>query len=290
MKSKNYFINENNYIKTLYGLKIPKIIYGTAWKKDKTKELVILAVFKGFRGIDTACQPKHYQEDQVGEALYILINEHKIERENLFIQTKFTSLNGQDLNRVPYDINSNLSDQVKQSIEKSLKNLQTTYIDSLLMHSPMKKLEENLEIWKIFEEYVKLGKIKQIGISNIYSIELLKYMWNNTEIKPSVIQNRFYSDSEYDKEIRKFCCENGIVYQSFWTLTANPNILNNQKTQEIAKSYNKTKEQIFFKYIMSLGIVPLTGTTNEYHMKEDLEILDMDELNNEELEHFNKFI
>ena len=46
---------------TLSGLPVP-IIYGTAWKKERTAELVVAAVLAGFRGIDTACQPKHYQE------------------------------------------------------------------------------------------------------------------------------------------------------------------------------------------------------------------------------------
>lgn len=40
---------------------IPRIIYGTAWKKDATTDLVVKAVLGGFRAIDTACQPKHYR-------------------------------------------------------------------------------------------------------------------------------------------------------------------------------------------------------------------------------------
>ena len=49
------------------GVKIPKLIYGTAWKEDKTADLVELALAKGFRGIDTACQPRHYKEPLVGK-------------------------------------------------------------------------------------------------------------------------------------------------------------------------------------------------------------------------------
>jgi diketogulonate reductase-like aldo/keto reductase len=44
----------------------PPIFYGTAWKKDKTADLVDLAIRSGFRAIDTACQPKHYNEAGVG--------------------------------------------------------------------------------------------------------------------------------------------------------------------------------------------------------------------------------
>ncbi|KAG8749428.1 hypothetical protein FRC12_013426 [Ceratobasidium sp. 428] len=68
---------------------IPTIIYGTAWKKVQTKSLVVQAVLQGFRGIDTACQPKHYREDLVGEALAELYEQHGLSREDLFIQTKY---------------------------------------------------------------------------------------------------------------------------------------------------------------------------------------------------------
>lgn len=50
-------------------LKAYPFFVGTAWKKEKTTELVTKAVLTGFRGIDTACQPKHYSEALVGKAL-----------------------------------------------------------------------------------------------------------------------------------------------------------------------------------------------------------------------------
>ena len=70
------------------------IIYGTAWKKDRTKELVVNAIKKGFRVIDTACQPKHYNEKLVGEAVQEVIGEGLVQRKELFLQTKFTSVRG----------------------------------------------------------------------------------------------------------------------------------------------------------------------------------------------------
>ena len=70
------------------------IIYGTAWKKDKTKELVLGAIKEGFRVIDTACQPKHYNEELVGEAVQEVIRKGSLQRKHLFIQTKFTSVRG----------------------------------------------------------------------------------------------------------------------------------------------------------------------------------------------------
>jgi len=106
------------YTTTSAGVEMPKIIYGTAWKKERTTELVIQAVQAGFRGIDTACQPKHYAEERVGEALMPLKKEG-VKREDLYIQTKFTPLAGQDPNNIPYDKNASLETQVADSFTRS---------------------------------------------------------------------------------------------------------------------------------------------------------------------------
>src|SRR5206468_9327018 len=89
----------------------PAFIYGTAWKKDATAGLVKTAVNTGFKAIDTANQPKHYQEPLVGDAVKSLAAEG-VSRESLWMQTKFTPINGQD-HRVPYDPHAPLQSQVR---------------------------------------------------------------------------------------------------------------------------------------------------------------------------------
>lgn len=80
----------------------PRIIYGTAWKEDRTADLVYDAVLSGFRHIDTACQPRHYQEEKVGEGWTRAAAELGLSRDSIWLQTKYTSLDGQDPERVPY--------------------------------------------------------------------------------------------------------------------------------------------------------------------------------------------
>lgn len=135
-----------HFVKTVAGVQMPKLIYGTAWKKERTTDLVVQAVRAGFRGVDTACQPKHYHEPGVGEALKILSDEDGIKREDLFIQTKYTSVDGQDMKTIPYDPQHALPDTVKESLQISLKNLGTNYIDSLVMHSPMRTHRDTMEV------------------------------------------------------------------------------------------------------------------------------------------------
>ena len=107
---------------------IPNFIYGTAWKKEATANLVELALKSGFRAIDTANQAKHYSESLVGDAL-INAAKNGISREQIWLQSKFTSIDGQDT-RLPYNPKADLTTQVKQSFASTLEHLHTNYLDS----------------------------------------------------------------------------------------------------------------------------------------------------------------
>jgi len=254
-------------------VRIPCLLYGTAWKKERTADLVEQALQTGFRGIDTACQPKHYEEAQVGEGI-ARFYEHGGKRDELFIQTKFTPLNGQDLMRVPYDPKAPLEAQILHSCEVSKHNLQTSYLDSFLLHSPLFPYATLLKAWSTLEQLVEKHDVHQIGMSNCYDLSLLQRLWQDAVIKPSVIQNRFYQESNYDQELRAWCEKVGIIYQSFWSLTANPHLLQSDLLRTIAHHYQRSPEQIFYRYLVHKSIIPLDGTTSQQHMKEDLMIFE----------------
>ena len=265
----------NNCLTSIYDVRIPKLIYGTAWKKDRTAALVIQAIEQGFRGIDTACQPKHYQEAGVGAGIAAcLLN--GLNRNELFLQSKFTPLNGQDPLQVPYDKKASLDTQVAQSFQVSLKNLQTSYLDSLVLHSPLSKRQDLLTVWQAMELIFQSGLVKQLGISNCYDLQQLEFLYNSATIKPAVIQNRFYADTHYDGSIRDFCREKRIIYQGFWTLTANPKILADDLIKNLAIKYQRSAAQIFYRYLSQSCIVPLIGTTSIQHMREDLAIFEFE--------------
>ena len=269
------------WLTTSADVKMPRIIYGTAWKKNRTADLVVKAIQAGFRGIDTACQPKHYNEAQVGEALQ-RVEDNGIKRETLFLQTKFTPLSGQDLIQVPYDKNSSVELQVEQSFETSKKNLQTEYVDSLLLHSPISPQSLLMKVWSAMEKIQKTGGALQLGISNCYDVKMIRSLYADAEVKPAVIQNRFYQETGYDADLRHWCIAHGVIYQSFWTLTANLHILSSSTVRALTRKYKKTEVQIFFRYLIQSGIVPLTGTSSEQHMREDLSIFDF-EISSEDL-------
>jgi len=275
-------MSAQKWLTTSAGVAMPPIIYGTAWKKERTADLVLQAVQTGFRGIDTAGQPKHYDEPGVGEALGRL-NALGIARGAVFVQTKFTPLSGQDPGNVPYDKNASIEEQVDQSFRSSKKNLHTDYVDSLLLHSPLTPYSLLMKAWRAMERIQKAGDARQIGICNCYDIELLETLHADAEVKPSVVQNRFYQQTGYDADLRRWSARHGMIYQSFWTLTANPHILAADSVRSMALTYDKTEAQVLFRYLTQSGVVPLTGTRSEQHMREDLEIFDF-ELSSQDLE------
>ena len=261
-------------------MKIPQILYGTAWKRAATASCVANAVRLGFRGIDTACQPKHYDEAGVGAGLALArsssaqpgLGDDPLPREQLYLQTKFTPVSGQDPARMPYDAKAPLAEQLRQSCAASLRNLQTAYLDCLLLHSPLATLQLTLSAWRAAQALVEQGSVRRLGISNCYELETFERLHATVELKPAVLQNRFYAATGYDHELRAFCRDHGILYQSFWTLTANPHLLAHPTVSTAARHHGRTAAQVLFRYLTQRGVTPLTGTTSIQHMQEDLAI------------------
>jgi diketogulonate reductase-like aldo/keto reductase len=272
-------LNDTSVV-SAYGVNMPRILYGTAWKKERTADLVEQAITLGFRGIDTACQPKHYHEAGVGEGLARCLATG-LARDEIYLQTKFTPLDGQDPKRLPYDPKASLTKQVRQSFEVSLQNLQTDYLDCLVLHSPLSNEAQFLEVWRAMEKLVQSGSVKQLGLSNCYQLVQLQWLYQQADIKPAILQNRFYAQTHYDHEIREFCQQQNIQYESFWTLTANTHILLDDGVIALADKYKRSTEQVFFRYLTQRHIVPLTGTTSAEHMREDLAIFEFALADNE---------
>ncbi len=266
-------VADERHILTAAGVTVPQLIYGTAWKKERTAELVAQALRAGFRGIDTACQPKHYHEPGVGEALAVVAREGVL-RSDIFLQTKFSPLRGQDPDNVPYDPSASIVQQVQQSFAVSLRNLGVDTLDSLVLHSPYPEDSDTLEAWGAMERLFDQGLVRQLGISNCYEPERFERLWRAARIKPAALQNRFHAKTHYDWVLRAFCCDKNIVYQSFWTLTANPQILAAPAVTATAEKYGRTPAQVFFRYLTQSGMACLTGTSSPEHMAQDLAIFD----------------
>ena len=252
-------------------------LYGTAWKEDETERLTRLALEAGFRGIDTANQRRHYFEAGVGAAVAKAIASGVIRRDDLFLQTKFTSVDGQD-HRLPYDPKADAATQVRQSFESSLEHLQTDTIDSYVLHGPSRRRglgAVDLEVWSAMEELHFAAKTHHLGISNV-AIDQLDELCSRAKVRPAFVQNRCFARLGWDRDIRKFCRENSIVYQGFSLLTANVTELRNPRFWSIVERTEKTPAQVVFRFAVQAGILPLTGTNDPDHMREDIGVFDFE--------------
>jgi diketogulonate reductase-like aldo/keto reductase len=255
---------------------LPDFLYGTAWKEDRTPALTELALRMGFRGIDTANQRRHYFEAGVGEGLAAAFRAGVVPRPEIFLQTKFTYRPGQD-HRLPYDPAASLSDQVAQSMASSLEHLRTDYVDSYVLHGPASGYgwtDADSEVWEAMMKERDAGQARLLGVSNV-SLRHLEQMAAIYLEAPAFVQNRCFARLGWDRDVRIFCGERKIIYQGFSLLTANPEVLQHPLVTGLAARAGATPAQVVFRFARRIGMLPLTGTSNGEHMKQDLASADL---------------
>lgn len=186
---------------------------------------------------------------------------------------------------MPYDSRSPIAEQVHRSIRTSLHHLRpfeetgdddsSVYIDTLVLHSPLPTIDQTLEAWSTAETYVP-HRIRNLGISNCTLSELETLCLSpQVKVKPAVVQNRFYQNTRYDVPLRAFSRDHAIIYQSFWTLTANPGLLaSSGPVGMLAQQAKISPQAALYGLVLGLGnTTVLNGTNNESHMAADLTAL-----------------
>jgi diketogulonate reductase-like aldo/keto reductase len=260
---------------SITGVSVPRFLYGTAWKEDQTARLAELALRQGFRGIDTANQRRHYHEAGVGQAVAAAIAGGMVNRDDLFLQTKFTFRYGQD-HRLPYDPHAPIHVQVEQSFTSSLEHLGMERIDSYVLHGPTQRIglaSDDWEAWRAMEALFDSGRTRLLGVSNV-TLEQLQLLCQKARARPHFVQNRCFAALGWDRAVRQFCTANGLIYQGFSLLTANRDVLASPKMARIAARHSRTVAQIVFRFALDVGMIPLTGTTDAEHMRADLAVFD----------------
>jgi len=266
------------------GVRVPRFLYGTAWKEDATQRLTELALQQGFRGIDTANQRRHYREAAVGQGIAASVQTGLVVRDDLFLQTKFTFRRGQD-QRLPYDAAAPIPVQVEQSFASSLEHLGVATIDSYLLHGPTGQAglaPADWAAWRAMEAIHDSGKARMLGVCNV-TLEQLEKLCQEARVRPRFVQNRCYAVRGWDRRVRDFCTANGLVYQGFSLLTANREVLARPELARIAKRHGRAVSQIVFRFALDAGMMPLTGTTDVEHMRADVDVFNF-HLEREEVE------
>jgi diketogulonate reductase-like aldo/keto reductase len=255
---------------------VPDFLYGTAWKEDRTAALTEAALRAGFRGIDTANQRRHYVEAGVGQGLAAAYRAGVVTRADVFLQTKYTYERGQD-HRLPYDPAAPIATQVAQSMASSLEHLGTDHVDSYVLHGPASGhgwTPPDAEAWAAMERERDAGRARRLGVSNVSRRHLEQMAVTGVE-PPAFVQNRCFARLGWDRDVRAFCVQRRIVYQGFSLLTANPEVLHHPLVRRIAAREGATPAQVVFAFARAVGMLPLTGTTDPEHMRQDLASRDL---------------
>jgi diketogulonate reductase-like aldo/keto reductase len=131
----------------------------------------------------------------------------------------------------------------------------------------------------VLSTYVSAGKILNLGIANVSSKVLSALLTANVSQRPSVVQNRFYPQTQFEVSLRNLCRRHGIIFQSFWTLTGNlgeGQLMQSEVVRRLADDISVSRAVALYALVIGLdGVSVLDGTTNEGHMAEDIDGLKM---------------
>ena len=256
---------ETKTVKLNSGYEMPIIGLGTWTQNDEeTANSVYSALENGYRLIDTA---QYYgNEKGVGDGLKRAINNGIVTREEVFITTKI----------MPSSYGNSYN-----SIDESLRKLDTNYIDLLLIHQPGSNDEA---VYKAMEQAVEDGKVKSIGISNYYTKEAVEEVLSYATITPAVIQNEnhiFYQNTELQEYVSRY----GIIIESWYTFGGRGHTsenFNNDVIKGLTEKYNKTSAQIILRWQLQAGYIVIPGSSNPDHIAENYNIFDF-ELSKEDM-------
>ena len=241
-----------NTIKLYNGVEMPQIGYGVYQvTPDECERCVSDALEVGYRMIDTA--QAYANEEGVGRAW----KKSGIKREDIFLVTKIW------ISNYGYE-------KAKESIDESLRKLQTDYIDLMLLHQPFC---DRYGAYRALEEAYKEGKLRAIGVSNFYPDHLIDLAMN-VEVKPMVNQVETHV---FDQQIdaKKYMDELDCRIMSWGPLAeGRNNFFTNELLGEIGKKYGKTIPQVALRWLLQRGVIIIPKSTHKERMAQNLNILD----------------
>ena len=240
------------YVTLNNGVKMPLLGYGVyQTPPDETETCVLAAIRNGYRSIDTA--QAYGNEEGVGNAII----KCGLPREELFITTKIW------ISNAGYE-------KAKASIQESLKNLKTDYIDLLLIHQPF---GDYYGSYRAMEEAYKDGKVRAIGVSNFYPDRFIDIA-HFAEIKPTVNQIETHIFQQ-QKEARKYLDKYHTQIMSWGPFAeGRKDMFTNPVLTEIGKKYGKTAAQTALRFLLQSDVVVIPKSVHKERMQQNFDLFD----------------
>lgn len=240
------------------GLKMPMVGIGTfLLTPDEAESSVLNALKCGYRLIDPA--NAYVNEKAVGRAM----KKSGLQRGEIFLETKLWPAFYEQ----------------QDAVEKTLKWLDTDYIDLLLIHQPAGNY---IAGYKLMEKAYKEGKVKAIGLSN-FNMEQMKEILAICEVKPTVLQTEVHPYFQ-EKELKRFLSNEGIMIQSWYPLGhGDKSLLQEPLFSKLGKKYGKSNAQIILRWHVQAGNIVIPGSKSPAHIQENFDLFDFS-LNQDEME------
>jgi diketogulonate reductase-like aldo/keto reductase len=248
---------------------IPQLGYGTYMLDgQEVAQGLKAALSYGYTMIDTA--PMYENEDAIGN----FIQKHKIKREDIFLTTKV----GPDMH--------GKSNAIKSCIT-SLTNLNTEYIDLLIIHWPGvygkgNPAEQRYSTWEGLISLHEDKKVKNIGVSNYYT-KHLRQLLDKCDAKPVLNQIEIHPLC-FPKETIEYCQDNKIIVESYCPMAQQDSkLVKNKVILKLAEKYKKSPSQICIKWGLQNGFVVIPRSKKAVRIKENCDVFDF-EIEEEEME------
>lgn len=240
------------YVTLSTGAQMPQLGFGVYQiPENQTAKIVGQAIEVGYRHIDTA----QYYRNEVGVGQAIKAS--GLPREDFFITTKLATSGYR---------------ATKAQIAQALKNLQTDYIDLMLIHWVVSDYEGT---YQALQEAYQAGKLKAIGLSN-FNQKQIKGILANFSVKPAVLQNEMHVFQQ-QVAMRQFCRENDIQFESWAPFgEGKEDIFNHPVLTAVGKQYNKTAAQVILRFLLQEGVVVIPKSANSERMKQNYEVFDFE--------------
>ena len=242
------------------GVKMPQLGYGVYQVEPaEAKRCVSDALAVGYRMVDTA--QAYANEEGVGQA----VKESGIPRSEVFIVSKIW------ISNFGYE-------RAKQSIDDSLRRLQTEYIDLMLLHQPFC---DYYGAYRALEEAYREGKLRAIGVSNFQPNHFID-LASNVEIVPAVNQVETHVFCQ-QRRAQQYMNEFGTLTMSWGPLAEGRNgFFTNAELIAIGQNHNKSAAQVALRYLTQRDVIIIPKSVNRDRMEQNFNIYDF-ELTPEEM-------
>ncbi len=240
-------------VKTLANGHTIPVVGAGLWKVTEAEAFTTMftaAIAAGYRHFDSA--QAYGNEHLLGAAWH----QSGVARSELFLTTKIAVTHFGEKRTL-------------NSFNQSLKNLQTDYVDLLLLHFPVPLLRRSS--WSALEQLLQSGAAKAIGVSN-YTIRHLKEMQQYAKLTPMVNQVELHVFLQ-QPELVQYCADNGILLEAYSPL-AHAKAMDSPAIAAIASAHNKTYAQIMLRWCIERGLIVLPKSVTPQRLQQNIDIFD----------------